>query len=250
MAIVELVHLLREPCADVDAVGDVADGHLFLGSSGEERRPHGARHLAVQRRYRVGPARELQRKYRHAEPFVRIGRVDPSERHQLVRAQAHGRAQRAEVLVDERRGEAIVARRNRRVRREDHLRRDSAQGFVGADAFGRHSLAGQLQGCKRAVPLVEMDDTRRNVECPQRLDPADAEQELLTDADAIVAAVESRCESAILGLIAVDVGIEEQERVSADGQLPDARDDRACARVDADRHRLAARVSRGLERQQ
>ena len=70
MAVVELVHLLREPRADVNAVGDVADRHLFLGSSREERRPHGARDLAVQRRHRVGAARQLQREHRHAEAFV------------------------------------------------------------------------------------------------------------------------------------------------------------------------------------
>ena len=250
MAIVELVHLLREPRADVDAVGDVADGHLLLGSSREERRPHGARDLAVQRRHRVGAARQLQREDRHAEPFVRIGRVDASERQQLVRAHAHGGAQRAEVLVDQRRREAIVARRHRRVRREHDLRRDSAQRFGGADAFGRHALARQLERGKRAVSLVEMDDTRRDAERRQRLDPAHAKQQLLADADAIVAAVQPRCQAAILGLIAVDVGIEQQERVSADGQLPHARDERARARVDADRDRLAARVYRRLERQQ
>ena len=94
--------------------------------------------------------------------------------------------------------------------------------------------ARQLEGGKRAVPFVEVDDARRDAERRQRLDPADAEQQLLADADAIVAAVQPRRQAAILGLIAVDVGIEQQERVPADGQLPHARDDRARARVDAD----------------
>ena len=159
-------------------------------------------------------------------------------------------AQRTEVLLDERRREAIVAGRHRRVRREHHLRRDSAQRFGGADAFGLHALARQLERGKRAVPFVEVDDAGRDAERRQRLDPADAEQQLLADADAIVAAVEPRRQAAIFGLIAVDVGIEQQQRVPADGQLPHARDERAGARVDADGDRLAARVHRRLERQQ
>ena len=235
MAIVELMHLLREPRADVDAVGDVADRHLLLGSTRKERRPHRARHLAVQRRHGIGAARQLQREDRHAEAFVRIGRIDASERQQLVCAQSHRLAQRAEMLLDEMRREAIVPGRHRRVRREDDLRRNSAQRFAGADAFGRHALRRQLERGERAVSFVEMDDAGRDAERRQRLDAADAEQQLLADADAIVAAVQARCQVAVFGLVAVDVGIEQQQRVSSDGELPHARGDRARARLDARR---------------
>ena len=57
----------------------------------------------------------------------------------------------------------------------------------------------------------------------ERADAADAEQQFLPDADALVAAVEPRGQLAVLGLVALDVRVEQQQRVAADRQLPDAR---------------------------
>ena len=68
-----------------------------------------------------------------------------------------------------------------------------------------------------------MDDARRNAHRREHTDAADAEQQFLTDAHAIVAAVQPRRQLAILGLIALDVRVEQQQRVPPDGQLPDAR---------------------------
>ena len=56
---------------------------------------------------------------------------------------------------------------------------------------------------------------------------------------AVVAAVQPRRQLAILGLVAFDVGIEEEQRVAADRELPDARGNRSGARLDRDGHRDA-----------
>ena len=95
-----------------------------------------------------------------------------------------------------------------------------------------HPLADQLERRKRAVPFVQVHDARRDAQRRERAHAADAEQQLLADADALVAAVEPRRQLAILGLVAVDVRVEQQQRVAADRQLPDAGRDRAGARLD------------------
>ena len=88
--------------------------------------------------------------------------------------------------------------RHRRVRREDDLRRDAPERFPRVDAFGLHPLADQLERGERAVPFVEVDDAGRDAQRVERAHAADAEQQLLADADAIVAAVEPRGQLAIL----------------------------------------------------
>ena len=172
----------------------------------------------------------LERQHRHAEPFTRVVRVHASERQERVIRQPQAVAHRTEVLLDEVGREAIVACRHRRVRGEHHLRGHAPRGFFEADAFGVHAAANELERRERAVPFVEMDDAGRDAERGQRLDPADAEQQLLADADAIVAAVEPGGQLAVLGTVALDVRVEQQQRRAAHGRLPDTRADRPRAR--------------------
>ena len=146
------------------------------------------------------------------KPFARVVRVHASEREERVVRQAQAVAHRTEVLFDEIGREAIVAGRHRRMRGEHHLRGDATRGFFEADAFAVHAAANELERGERAVPLVEMDDAGRDAERGERLDAADAEQQLLPDADTVVAAVESGGQLAILGTVALDVGVEQQQR--------------------------------------
>ena len=104
-------------------------------------------------------------------------------------------------------------------------------------------MAHQLQRGERAVAFVQVDDARRNTHRQQRADAADAEQQLLTDANAIVAAVQARGQLAVFRLVAVDVRVEQEQRVAADREGPDSRGDRSGARGDRHRDRLA--VARG-----
>ncbi len=98
-------------------------------------------------------------------------------------------------------------------------------------------------GAKALWPSFRCSDAGRDAEGGERAHAADAEQQFLADADAVVAAVEPRRQLAIFGLVALDVRVEQQQRVAADRQLPDARGNRAGARLDRhrDRHAVAQR---------
>ena len=113
VTVVHLAHLGREPCLHVHAVGDVADRHAIVAARAEERLPHRARDVSVQRGNGVGALAQLQGEDRHAEPFVMVAGRHAPEPHELVLRQPEGFAQRAKVLVHQRRREPIVARRYR-----------------------------------------------------------------------------------------------------------------------------------------
>ena len=101
MAIVEAAHLRREPRRDMDAVGDVADGHGVFRTAGIEALPHGARDFAVQRGDGIDAARELEAEDGHAERLAVIGGMFAAEAHEVFVRDAELVAQGAEVLFDE-----------------------------------------------------------------------------------------------------------------------------------------------------
>src|SRR5262245_20998880 len=101
------------------------------------------------------------------------------------------------------------------------------------DAFVDHALADQFERSEGAVAFVEMDDARADAKGLERTNAADAEQQLLAIADALVAPVEPRGQFAILRGIAVYVRIEEQQRIAPHRDSPHAGGDRSRSRVDA-----------------
>ena len=115
---VEILHRRREPGADVDAVGDVADRHLVLAVVRPEHLPRLARDAPVQRRHAVRVARHLERQHGHAQRLAVVLGADAPEAQELVLRQAQRAAQRLEVIVDQLGREAVVAGVDRRVRRE------------------------------------------------------------------------------------------------------------------------------------
>ena len=68
----------------------------------------------------------------------------------------------------------------------------------------------------------------------ERAKAADAQQQLLADASATVAAVEARGEFAVFGRVAFDVGVEQEQIAAADFDAPDLGADGAAARFDFD----------------
>ncbi len=222
MPVVQLLHLRCQPGLHVNAVGDVADRHVLLAKSRIQRRPHRARHLAMERRHRVGAVRQLQRQHRHAERFAGVAVIDPPERQEGARIEAERIAHRPKVLFDEIRAEPIVSRRHRGVRGEHDLRRDAAHRLVRVDAFDIHPAAHELQRRECAVPFVQVDDARHDAKRAERLDATDTEKQLLPDSNAFVPAVQTRGELAILRAVPLDVRIEQQQHVAADCDPPDA----------------------------
>ena len=45
--VVNLAHLGRKPGGHMNTIRNMTNGHILFRVSGEERRPHGARHLAM-----------------------------------------------------------------------------------------------------------------------------------------------------------------------------------------------------------
>ena len=81
-------------------------------------------------------------------------------------------------------------------------------------------------------PFVQVQHARGDAHGPQRAEAADAQQQLLADADAAVAAVEARRQLAVLRRVALDVGIEQQQVAAADLHAPDLGANGAAARLD------------------
>ena len=101
---------------------------------------------------------DLEREHGHAEVLAVVARIDAPEREELVVRQPERIARRTQMLLDERRGEAVVSRRHRRVRREHDLRADAAHCLVRANPLDLHPPPHELERRKRAVPLVQMHD--------------------------------------------------------------------------------------------
>ena len=136
--------------------------------------------------------------------------------------------------------EAVVAGRHRRVRGEDDLLRRR-----GGSPRRRRCLRASIR-CRTSSsaanalwPSFRCSDAGRDAQRRQRPHAADAEQQLLADADAVVAAVETRGQLAILGLVAFDVESSSSSVLRPTASCPDAGGDRAGPRLDRDRDRRA-----------
>jgi hypothetical protein len=83
----------------------------------------------------------------------------------------------------------------------------AGQSLVEAESFVLHAVSNRFEYGKRAVSFVEMKNARRNAHGLQRSKAADTEQQLLTDSDAAIAAIQTRGELAVLRRVSFDVGI-------------------------------------------
>jgi len=95
------------------------------------------------------------------------------------------------MLLDEIGVEAVVTRLHGRVRGEDHLARNAWHRRFVAQAFLLHAIANRFEHGESAVSFVEMQHTGSDAHGLQCAEAADAEEELLTNAHASVAAVEA-----------------------------------------------------------
>ncbi len=116
-------------------------------------------------------------------------RLDAPQAHQLLQRYAQLVAHGAKVLFYQARVEAIVPGGDRCVRGEDAPLRHFAQGVVKAEAVFVHPLADCFQRGEGAVTLVEVVDSRRDSQCPQRPHAPHAQYQFLANPGAMVAAV-------------------------------------------------------------
>ena len=130
-------------------------------------------------------------------------------------------AKRPDVLLNQSGIEAVVPRGHRSVRGEHNFAGDSRNGGVKRDAFILHPHADRFQHGERAVAFVQMKHARRNPQGFQGAQSAHAQQQLLANADAQIAAIQPRGQFAILGSIAFHIGIEQQQVAASHFHAPD-----------------------------
>ena len=153
------------------------------------------------------------------------------------------------MFLDQLDVESIVSGGHRRVRGENHFARNTGSAALEVHTFFLHAAANRFEHGEPAVAFVQMQHAGRDAHRLQSAESADAEQQLLADSDAPIAAVKPRSKLAIFGGIAFHVRIEQQQIAAPDSNAPHLRADAACARLDLHRHGLAVRADRGFHRQ-
>ena len=187
-----------------------------------------ARDLAVELAHAVVVVGGADREHGHRERRRPVARVDAAEREELRLGDAERGAVRLEVAAHEARVERVVARGHGRVRRED---------VAGAVAPRRR----RRTDAPRSRMTRPMRSTARNAEWPSFMwqtvgerptassawMPADAEHDLLADAELLVAAVEGPGDGPVARRVLLEVRVEQKQRHAADLHLPELREDDA-----------------------
>jgi hypothetical protein len=231
--------LVGDPRGDVNAVGDRPDGDLVLGQLGPEGLVHLPRDVPVQRRHAVVVIGRADREHRHREVGGGVGLPGASEREELGLREAERGAVRLEVALHELRREGVVAGGHGRVCREDVACRARLGGHGEARAVGPHGARDAFEREERRVPLVHVADRRREPDGGERVDAADAEHDLLPDAELLVAAVKGPGDVPVGHLVPFEVRIEQEQGDAPDLHLPELRDDLALGVGDLDGEALA-----------
>ncbi len=226
----------------MDAVGHEADGHVLLGILGPDLGPHPARDLAVQAADPVVEAGQAQGQDRHAEMLGVVARVLPPQCQEDLPGQAEIRGVLLEISGHELRRKTVVAGGDRGMRGEDGTLGDHFQGRLEGQPLVGHEGADALQPREGRMPLVHVDDPRRQPHGAEGLDAADAEQVLLHEPHLQVAPVELRSQVPAFGGILRDVRVHEEQRHASDIHPPDAEEQGLALHEDADLERVAVVV--------
>ncbi len=219
-------HLGRHPGRRVHPVGDGGDRHLL----GVESRPQSGEHLpadlAVQQRDPVGPLPEPEPHHGHVEQVgLAPGVALHPQVEDAVDVDAGQFGAGAEVPGDQLAVEAVDAGRDGGVRGEHRAGADGLQGGVEVEP-GVGQLGDPLQAEEPGVPLVGVEDLRCGVAGEpavraHRADTPYAEQHLLEQPVLAAAAVEPVGDVALAEVVLLDVGVEQEQRNSADPGQPD-----------------------------
>src|ERR1035438_7324831 len=201
----------------------------------------------MQRRNRIGATRKLQTEHGHAEHLLAFA-ILAAKVHQAIVGDSQQIAQWPQVLLNQLRIEAVVARGNRGVGGEAHLLRDAIGGLVKVKSLVLHAIVDRFKQCESAVAFIQVEHTRRDAHGLEGAEASDAQQNLLADARAAVAAIQPRGEQAVFRAVAVHIRVKQEQVAAANLHAPDLGEDRAAARVDADGNGLSIGANRRLHR--
>ena len=227
VAIVKLIHFKGNPTAEVDAVGDVADGDFGFREAAPDGIPHAAADGAVELADRVAEGGEAESQDGHAEIFVVVGGILTAEGEEIAAADAEAAIGSGEIMIHEAGGEIVVAGGDGRMGGEDQAGRGENAGFGEGEMLRFHERADAFQSEESGMAFVHVIDSGVQAESFQSTNAADAEKDFLLNAHVEVAAIELRSDGAVLGTIGGDIGIEEIELNAAGGGAPNASGDLA-----------------------
>ena len=241
------------------AVGDRPDRHLGLVEGRPQAVEHAAADVAVEQGHAVGALGQAEAHHRHVE-HRRVATVVVlgAEREDPLDGDAGGRAGLAEVLLDQRAREPVDARRHRRVGGEHGGRTADLERGVEVElrtTLLDGELADPLEAEEAGVALVGVEDLRRRGAGDPRVDAqrahaTDTEEQLLAQAVLAVAAVEAVGHVAVVLGVALDVGVQEQQRHPADAGDPDLRQQIGAVRErDRDQRPRAVLLAQQRDRQ-
>lgn len=246
----ERVSLCGVPRGDVHPVGHVTHRNLRLGPAGEEAPEEPAAHLAVQAAHPVDRAAAPEGEVGHVERLVRVVRVLPAERQEILEPDAQvPLGVSAEVPVDEGRREAVEARGYRGVRGEEVAGTRDGQGHVEALAAVLYECPGALEHREGRVPLVEVAHLGVQAECPEQPPAADPQHELLPEAQLRTAAVQLAGDGADGRRVRRVIAVEQVEPEPPHLHLPGAEPDPVARQREREAEPLTARVSHRADRE-
>ncbi|MPN16475.1 hypothetical protein SDC9_163819 [bioreactor metagenome] len=206
----------------MDAVGDVADRNFVERPARPEVFPHRTRHVAVKPAHGIAEIGQPQSQHRHRHTLAGIAFIDrdaPLEH--AVDIDPGFAAKRSQIGPDQVEVEDFIPRRNRRVGGEDIAPPDDFQRGVHIVTVGLNQMRDARQRQKCRMTFVHMTHFRLIPHRHQRLVSADAEQQLLMNAVAHIAAVKPPGQNPQLRRILRNFGIEQNQRHIADFQHPD-----------------------------
>ncbi|CAB4903145.1 unannotated protein [freshwater metagenome] len=250
LGVEELLELVADPRAGVDAVGDRADPR-------PER--HGGEHLAtygtVQLRDAVGPAGGRQAERRHVERLHRAVACQNAQLEQFVAVEIVRRGPRFDVAGEQFAGEAIDAGGYRRVRGEQGDRADVFERCRDVLGPGATSTFDEFEHEQTGVAFVQVEARGRDAEGFECPDAPDAEHQFLAQAVLLIAAIQTVGDGAHGRGVRLEIGVEQIERDATDVDAPDLglRRDRTERGIDddpgigsAEHHRILLLVALGL----
>ncbi len=232
----------------MNAVGDIADGHLACGPAGEESLENVAAHAAMQFADCVYRAGTVDREVCHVEGLVEIGGVHAAERHQI----SEGDSQFVfriplHVLFHELGREPVKSRFDGRVGGEEIARARNAEAHRERLFLFLHPGARAFQNREGGMAFVEMADLRVDAELAQQTPARDSQNLLLLQARFGTAAIEFAGDAAVLGEVHGIVRIEEVEFRAAYLSLPGANAQGITGEVELDPQPLSVGFAHGRD---
>ena len=196
----------------------------------------------------VRRAAHPQRRLGDAEWFRWILRPVATQRDQLRERISQLLREPADGALHLLRRIGVVACGHRRVRREDgalagRVEREPER-FACAEPLGRELERGQ-----RRVTFVQVDQAWLDSECPQRTDPAHAEQHVLRQTGVRVGFIQPCSDPALEWTVLGNVRVEQEQRYPSHLHTPDPRGDVRVVDREHDRQRSLSLVADQRRRQ-